>query len=156
KVKTIRPFRAVNDGTAKLLQARDIRNCGPIELADSTYERVRGDDLHLAGRGTEFDRPASRVRIITGRGHLAVEFDMRTNPVFIRTATEIGEIGVPRRVIGWPIVIGPERELIPEVACCIDGATWIAVLEPGAADIIVFLKDVAGDAGLFQFDGGAN
>src|SRR5262249_56117478 len=114
-IKVLRAGGGVNDKATKWPHAREIRDCGSIELADGTDQRVRNQDPRLARRGAKLDSPGSRVFVIARRRCLAVEFDVRTDAIVFSAAPQVIEIGVPPRIVVLPVVIRLGREMIEMV-----------------------------------------
>src|SRR5260221_381779 len=83
------------------------------------------------------------------RAHGGLELDMLPDPERVRAAGEVIEEYVLGREVQRPVV--PLRERVAVVVIgIVDAATWIAVLQPCPADVVVLFEDDERDAGLLQ------
>ena len=150
EVDRLVPPRRVEGRALEGAEAGDRRGeVGPVELADRAHHRVEHRHLLAAVARPDGDGPAEVV-VRPDRGHdLGPEPDPFAQPERVRAAAEVLLEDRLRRVVERPVVALRERVAVGVVRV-VDATARVAVLVPGAADVVVLLEDDVLHPGLLQ------
>ena len=141
QVDVVVPARRVEGRARERVAAGDVGEERPVELADRADDRVR---RRSSPRGRRLSRTCNVQRRSgsdhVADAHLGAEADVLAEAERVGAAAEVVEQHVLGREVQRPVVALRERVAVVVVRV-VDAAAGIAVLEPGAADVVVLLED---------------
>src|SRR5581483_6384273 len=148
------PAGGVHAGAGEVGQAGDVGVRRPVEVAGGADHHGGRQRLPGAAGGPDGDRPLPAVVVPDDRLDLPAEPEERPEPVVVGQRYQVTvQLVAPGEIPG---PVGPlgEGERV-QVAGGVDAAAGIAVLQPGAADLLVLVENGEGDARPLQLDAGA-
>ena len=150
----VAPLGAVPMRAGEAVQAANRRQLGPVELPHGSDHRVEPAADGAALGADDVNLPLLLVFMPLQAGGLGVEADVRQQAQvgghFLLVAPDFVALGV----VAAPAQVGRKRVAV-EVIRRVDTGLGIGVLEPGAAQLGVFVDQLEGDGQLLQAVGGA-